>query len=44
MQTLTRPQLTTALAARQLLLERQRLAPAEAIHLDEGQVAAELGA
>jgi winged helix DNA-binding protein len=31
MQTLTRSQLTAALAARQLLLERQRLAPAEAI-------------
>jgi hypothetical protein len=30
-QTLTRPQLTAALAARQLLLERGRLAPAEAI-------------
>jgi hypothetical protein len=31
METLTRPQLTAALAARQLLLERRRLAPAEAI-------------
>jgi Winged helix DNA-binding domain len=30
-QTLTRPQLTAALAARQLLLERRRIAPAEAI-------------
>jgi len=29
--TLTRPQLTAALAARQMLLERQSLAPAEAI-------------
>jgi hypothetical protein len=31
METLTRPQLTAALAARQLLLERQRIGPAEAI-------------
>ena len=31
MQTLTRPELTAALAARQMLLHRQRLAPAEAI-------------
>jgi hypothetical protein len=31
--TLTRPELTAALAARQLLLSRQRLAPAEAIRL-----------
>ena len=31
MRTLPRPELTAALAARQLLLERQRLAPAEAI-------------
>ncbi len=31
MRTLTRPELTAALAARQMLLERQRLAPAEAI-------------
>jgi hypothetical protein len=30
-ETLTRPELTAALAARQMLLERQRLAPAEAI-------------
>ena len=31
MRTLTRPELTAALAARQMLLERQRLSPAEAI-------------
>lgn len=31
METLTRPQLTAALAARQFLLERQRIEPAEAI-------------
>ena len=31
MRTLTRPELTAALVARQMLLERQRLAPAEAI-------------
>ncbi|MDP9293609.1 MAG: winged helix DNA-binding domain-containing protein [Actinomycetota bacterium] len=31
MQTLTRPELTAALAARQMLLDRQRLAPGEAI-------------
>ena len=31
MRTLTRPELTTALAARQMLLKRQRLPPAEAI-------------
>ena len=31
MRTLTRPELTTALAARQMLLDRQRLAPDEAI-------------
>jgi hypothetical protein len=30
-QTLTRPQLTAALAARQMLIERERVAPAEAI-------------
>ncbi len=33
MRTLTRQELTAALAARQMLLERQRLAPAEAIRL-----------
>ncbi len=32
MRTLTRPELTAALAARQGLIERHRLAPAEAIH------------
>ncbi|MGH3105518.1 MAG: winged helix DNA-binding domain-containing protein [Gaiellaceae bacterium] len=33
MQTLTRPELTAALAARQLLIARRRLAPADAIRL-----------